>query len=326
MCVQLDKNQEQGSCLNEFDSHRVLESCSKAYTVQELRNFMAGIDRSNCKMDISIIEILLFNYRIDWKTTISVDWDKEKDIEKRLDIATKTLSEATIASKKAALDATSAQNLEELALKEQLEASRAAEKARLAEREFLVAKRRSQETLEELSFQEKKLIEMKEHLMQCSNEISLGIVKRNKAKAELVIILSKDPLPLRKAKISREASFKKHVRAGKTASEAKFSAVLSMKKAKKLRLEAQKSKEEALRTGKIAETAIPTAQSAYETIRCTWERLKNEKHRKKFEGTIFYFERELQVAKRFLPKNKFIAVSRAAKSKMENLRLPVLLA
>lgn len=327
-CVQLDKKKENGSHLDEFSSHRVLESCSKAYTHQEMRTFLLGINPNYTKVKkVSLVELLVFNYEIDWRKAVHnkcLDWEAKQDAEKKLDEAKRTLEEATHASKRATLDAQSAQTAEEHASKEQQEAAKAAEESRIAEIALSEEEQRSKVALEELKLEESKLKEKKAKLEERSNDSSLGIVKRNKAVAELNMLLSKDPLPLRTAKINKEASFHKISKLAKKASEATAAAEQCMKKAEKSRITALKSKEEALLTGKISESKIPGAQEACQSMQATLDKLLQE--RKIGNGTVFYLERELQDAKRFLPKQKFIAMNQIAEDERKKMRLPAILA
>ena len=327
-CAQLDKMEEKGSHLDEFNAHRVLESCSKAYTVQEMRNLLVSIDSHYCDYKrVSLAEILIFNYGVDWRKAVHqrcLDWEAKKEAEEKLDKATKTLEESTKAAQRAAEDAKSAQSAEENAIIVQTEATKAAEESRVAEIALSEAKEKSKETLEELNLEEKKLNEKKEQLEKTSNDSTLGIVKRNKAKAELAGLLSKDPLPLRKAKINQGAAFKRLSKAAKKAGDAASVAEVAMKKADEARLAAQKSKEEALQTGRIAEATIPKAEAACKNLQATLEKLL--KDTKIGKGTVFYLERELEAAKRFLPKSKFIAAHKAAEDERQRMRLPAIVA
>lgn len=323
-CVQLDEKKEEGAYLNEFNAHRVLESCSRAIFPSEMRNFLVSVNPEYSKAKkVSLAELLILIYEVDWKNAVRqkcLDWEAKKEAEDKLDEATKKLEEATKAAERAATDAKLAQEAEEHALKEQQEASKVAEESRLAEVALFKAKEQAKETLDELNLQERKLNEQKELLEKKSKDNTLGIVKRNKAIAELNMLLSKDPIPLRTAKLSQEASFKKQSKAAKKAGEAASAAEFASKKAEAARLAAQKSKEEALETGKIAEDAIPAAQNACQTIQATLDELMRD--RKIGRGTAFYLERELKVAKRFLPKNKFNEAHKKTEIEKEKMRLP----
>jgi len=327
-CAQLDKKKENGSHLDEFSSHRVLESCSRAYTHQEMRKFLVSVNPDYTKAKkVSLAELLVFNYEVDWKRAVlnkCLDWEAKNEAEEKLDEAKRTLEEATQASERATIDAKSAQGAEELASKEQDEAGKAAEESRKAEKALSEEKERSKVALEELRQEESKLKEKKQKLEDRSKDSSLGIVKRNKAVAELNMLLSQDPLPLRTAKINKEASFNKISKLAKKASKATDAAEQSMKKAEAARITAIKSKEEAILTGKIAESKIPGAQEACESMQKTLERLLTEC--KVGKGTIFYLERELKDAKRFLPKQKFIAANQIAEGQRKKMRLPAILA
>eukprot|EP01104_Vermistella_antarctica_P007921 TRINITY_DN1963_c0_g1_i1.p3 TRINITY_DN1963_c0_g1~~TRINITY_DN1963_c0_g1_i1.p3 ORF type:complete len:302 (-),score=110.98 TRINITY_DN1963_c0_g1_i1:156-1061(-) len=125
---------------------------------------------------------------------------------------------------------------------------------------------------EELEAQEKAYNDKTTSLTAKSE--SGGAVTKNKAKAELAIHLAEDPLPLRRAKITVEAAVKKAERAEKAAEVAKEAASAALNDA----ADKVKEAEDYLRTVK--------AQSG------------------SAQGTIWWMERQLTEAKKYLPLNK----------------------
>merc|ERR1712000_258846 len=84
---------------------------------------------------------------------------------------------------------------------------------------------------------EKAFNDKKEDLKKRSEEG--GVVSRNKAANELAQLLSEDPLPLRRAKITQEAAVKKAERASTAAESARQAAEASATAASKARQESE---------------------------------------------------------------------------------------
>jgi len=123
-------------------------------------------------------------------------------------------------------------------------------KQRLAELERAIA---------DLNAQEKAYNQKKDDLTRKSNDESQSMVSRNKAKNELAQHLAEDPLPLRRAKLTSEAAFKK------------------------------------------AEKALADAQNYLDEVKRTATGGK---------GALWWIERELQEARKYMPQSKGGVVSK----------------
>jgi len=160
-------------------------------------------------------------------------------------------------------------NVEELQIAQRNleEAQAALTEARTAQEEAAQAEAELKAALDELHAQEYAYNQRKLELETRSEDTNLGVVQRNKAKNELAQHLSEDPLPLRRAQLTTEAA---------------------TKKAEKARMVA----EEALAH---AEAKFDDAQQYLESIRSTTGG---------GEGSLFWMDRELQEAKKYLPKRR----------------------
>mmetsp|Transcript_33385 Transcript_33385/g.49001 ORF Transcript_33385/g.49001 Transcript_33385/m.49001 type:complete len:389 (-) Transcript_33385:12-1178(-) len=314
--VALEKSKEDGTQLDEFSAHLVLESAQKACTRKEMREQLTNINPNYKK--VSLLELLIYNFGSDWELIVNApqyDQKKEKEAQAQLKVAKNTLMEATKTAQKASNDAEKARIAEENALLQQRESSKAAALLRIAEEEFSKEKVQANETLERLKLEESQTICKKEELEKISRDENLGIVKRNRAKAELSAIQNQDSLPLRAAKIQNEAALKKLTRAAHAAGKAAKDAEIALGNAKKTQYEANQARRVALETGKVAEAIKLLAKEACDRV----EEVLNEvlRDKKAGKGTIFYIERELQEAKKFMPKSKFAAAKQAAENAMK---------
>lgn len=308
-CDRLDKKKgEKGSYLDEFSAHRLLESHNDPLTISEMRNALRNLETDCDTRKVTLSELLIYKYKVDWRKAVSqkfIDLEKQRQAEDKLAKAKVSLEEAITSSKQAETDVEQMKVMEENALAEEKQSAEAVEDSKNAEKLFVEAQNAANVSLEELETQEKNTRLKIQKLKHLQTDPKLGIVKRNKAKAELDIMLSADPLPLRTAKISQEASVKKLKKATERARKAKKDAELCLQKSQLAREEAKRARVEALKTAKIAESKIPEARNALEEVQYALDRLISDQ--KSGKGTIFYLEKELQEAKRYLPKQQFLS-------------------
>jgi len=85
--------------------------------------------------------------------------------------------------------------------------------------------------LAELQAQEKAFADKKAALEKTKNDMTIGVVKRNKAANELDQLLAEDPLPLQRAKINQAATVRKSEKATKAAEAAAANAEAKLKDA-----------------------------------------------------------------------------------------------
>jgi len=185
-----------GCDLDEFWSHKFLETLGETMTVIEMREKFRKIDADFNKR-MSMLEYLMFRYNIEPHAMVTApqgDGDPEK-INK---------AQAMVDSAQKAVDDMNA----------------ALEAAKKAVEASIQAEKENKAALDELRAQEKAFEDKKAALEKTKNDMSIGVVKRNKAANELDQMLSEDPLPLRKAKINQAAAVKKCERATKAAEAA----------------------------------------------------------------------------------------------------------
>jgi len=142
-----------------------------------------------------------------------------------------------------------------------------AEEAIALERPFKEAQEELNQALAELHKQEEEYHRRCEELESRSQDQNLGVVQRNKAANELAQLKAQDPLPLRQAKISTEAAERKSDRARAPFKEAR-------ERAEREFDEAERFMQEVMARGTIA------------------------------HGQIWWLNKELQEAKKYLPKSK----------------------
>jgi len=149
--------------------------------------------------------------------------------------------------------------------------------------------------LNELHAQENAYNRKKEELERKSEDSNLGVVQRNKAKNELAQHLSEDPLPLRKAKLTTEAATKKAEKARKSAEDAQ-------RAAEDAHVAAEKAKEEALERAEFARQKSLECENKFAEAERYLEEVRSRPGGG--QGALWWIERELHEAKKFLPKRK----------------------
>jgi len=257
------ENGKEGHDLDEFNAHRFLEKLGETKTIKDLRDELRDIDMDFNKR-MAVIEYLLYRY----KRTISdfvkrPQGDNSEEIaeaQRQLEAAQASLEESRIAQEYATEEARISQEKAEQSIQAEIELKAA---------------------LEELHKQEDAYNTKKIQLERKSEDTSLGVVQRNKAKNELAQHLAEDPLPLRRAKITTEAATKKAEKARIAAEEAA-----------RLAEEAKKDAEKKLRE---AEDKFDEAQSYLEEVRS---------RPGGGQGALWWIDRELKEARKYLPKRK----------------------
>jgi len=243
---QLDQDKKADGCeLDEFWSHKFLESLGQTMTVIEMREKFRTIDVDFNKR-MSLTEYLAYHFKKSIQEVIDApQGDNQEEIE---------AAQAAVEAAQKAVDEMVARLDEAKAASDAAEAAAAPYRAAVAENE---------KALEELHAQEKAYQDKKESLEKTKNDMSIGVVKRNKAANELDQLLSEDPLPLRKAKINQEATLRKMEKAAKPFNEASAKATAAKEVAEAAVAEAEKmlqaavdSLNEAKKKGGVAHGAI----------------------------------------------------------------------
>jgi len=312
-CAEIDELKEEGSCLNnEVAAHRVLECSGAPATDFDLRKFLAEINPDYSM--ISLVELLLFHFNVSWRHIVNVPpWYDGKSVvnsQNALIKAKEWLESAVNAEKKSRDDAETAKNAEEIAAYEKEKASKAAELFRREEPYLSLAKEKAEAALLHVKHQEEEARIKVKNLESIALDDTKGIVKKNRAKAELAMMQNEDPLPLQTAKIQNEASIRKLQKASVYCRKVAVAAEAARPKADKAEISAKKAKQKALDAAKEAKAAIPHAKAAFERLKTLVDEMMELK--KLPLGTIFYIDREVKETEKFLPVEKFKEAKKAA--------------
>jgi len=346
--VELDLDKKKaGIDLDEFNAHRFLEQVGETKSVVQLRETLRQIDLDFNKR-MALIEYLLFRYKQTIKELVSrpqgsnekelkeaeeklravqdafadlqVQLDQQQtalDAQKQAEAEQKKTAEQAkqaLASQKKALDeSTKAAEQAKQALESQQKAEEAVKKAEAEQRA----------AVDELNKQEESYKTQVSTLETKSKDSAASVVTRNKAANELAQLKGEDPLPLRKAKISQEATLRKVEKERKAAEAATSKALEAESKASAAKDEAEAKTKEAEEANERAEAAARDSEA--KTLELEEQTKKVEEAVREAEakvaeaqdyleevkkkggvafGSIWWLERELAEAKKFMPKSK----------------------
>jgi len=319
--VKLDKGKgEEGSELSEFDAHRILEKFGSTMTVQQFRKVFQDIDVDH-DHQMSLLEYLIFKHHASWKTVANApvgNSSKVNEAQQYVNEAQKELQNALSACERAKEELSLALDAKRNASDEESKAVEKEALAKEAEEEVNKAKLENEKSLNEVKRIEKEKEDKLIELEAKSTDANLGIVKRNRAKAELEQVKQEDSLPLRKAKISQEAAIRRLNKALKTAASETATASEARRlasEAKELSIVAANKSEEAK---KESEKAVETAEKAFGDAEKFLEEIKS-KFSGSSEGSLWWMDRELAEAKRYLPKSKFAKLEASLKLQKQQL-------
>jgi len=288
--IQLDSRKKEGNELDEFWSHKFLESLGETLTVIALREKLRKIDLdANGKM--ALLEYLCFKYSKTIPVVLNApQGDNTEELEKAqrelqavqdaLESVQRKLEEQTRAKEEAHRKFESQQKK----LKEQ---KKAEDEVRRAEEEQAAA-------VKELKDQEDAFNNQIQILTQKS-ESGDSLVAKNKAKQELAQLKQENPLPLRRAKITAEAALRK---VEKQRKEAELATMQEQKAARELE-SAKLEVEEATRK---VEAAVRETEARMQEAQDFLEEVKRKGG--VAYGAIWWMEREITEAKKYLPRNK----------------------
>jgi len=343
--TELDQDKKGDGCeLDEFWSHKFLESLGETMTVIEMREKFRTIDVDFNKR-MSLIEFLSYRFKKSIQAVIDApQGDNKEEIEaaqaaveaaqkavddmvERLAEATRAAEESAAAAAEATRTAEAATAAEEAATQKEAEsnakaaeAQAASDAAEKAAAPYRAAVAENEKALEELHAQEKAYQDKKEALEKTKNDMSIGVVKRNKAANELDQLLGEDPLPLRKAKINQEATVRKMEKAAKPFNEASAKAKAAAEvaeaaaaaateaanharaerdKAEAARQEAEAKAEAAAEAKAQSEAAVKEAENMLQAAIDTLEATK--KKGGIAHGAIWWMERSIEEKKKYMP-------------------------
>jgi len=241
--------EEEGNELDEFWAHKFLESFGETLTILELREKLKKIDLDvNGKM--GLLEYLCFKYNKTVKQCVEAPQGGNEELLAAAQAKLNDVQTALIAQQAA---------LEEQRVQE--------EKVKKAEAEL-------RDAVAELKAQEDAYHAKIQALEQKANDASGTVVSRNKAANELAQVKGEDPLPLRKAKITQEASLRKVEKERKAAEVATLNLEAKVRELEKLFQEAEAQLKKLREMGGSS------------------------------QGAIWWMTRELKEAQKYLPKKK----------------------
>jgi uncharacterized membrane protein YqiK len=296
--VQLDlEKKAEGSGLDELNAHRFLESLGETLTVKELRETVretGALGPNERPKLVPLIHYLLFRFRktTDWHYLVNASQgDNKSEIEEAqrlLEQVIQAFEESRQKAEAAAHSLKEAQTREANAKKSEAEAQARHAESERAQEELRVA-------LNELKAQEDEFNAKTNAFKSKSEDESVSVVNRNKAKNELAQHLASDPLPLRKAKISQEAAVKKAEKATAAAAEA-------TKAAERAREAAEKARHEAAEAKAASDAAVDQAQRKVEEAQAFLDEVKRKPGQA--QGSLWWIQKGIDEAKSFLPEKK----------------------
>merc|ERR1712137_795476 len=208
------ENHEEGCGLDEMKAHVFLEKFDETLTVREMRAKLrstGAIGESERPKTVPLTHYLLYKYNVDWHTL--VDETRQGDNKEELEKAEQMLQEVQRAFRESEEKASVARQKFNEAQAAENAAKKDAAQAKEREAEAKSAQQELEAALAALKAEEDAYNQKKAELEKKSQEG--GVVSRNKAANELAQLLSEDPLPLRRAKITAEAAVKRSEKATK---------------------------------------------------------------------------------------------------------------
>jgi len=273
--IELDNQKgAKGDSLDEFGSHRFLESIGETLRVVELRETLREIDKDFNKR-MAVVEFLCYKYG--------------KPINELLNKPQGDPALLKVAEEKLFSVSEQFENLQKK-LEEQKKSEEDSRKAlddqQKAEESLKSAESELRSAIDNLKAEEAKREAKKADLEKKSKD-NANLVSMNRAVNELAQLNQEDPLPLRKAKLTQEAALKRVEKERKSAEVATGKAHAAASEAEEKTKQVEKS---------VAETeqALEAAKQYMDDVK------KNSVPR----GAIWWMERELEEKQKFLPKKK----------------------
>lgn len=247
--IELDTKKGEGNELDEFWSHKFLESFGETLTVVELRERLKKIDLDvNGKM--ALLEYLCSKYNKTVKQCVEAPQGGNEELIAAAQAKLTQVQTALVEQQKA------------------LEAQKAQEEA------VKKAEAENREAVEDLKRQEDAYQAQIKALEAKANDPNGSVVGKNKAVNELAQVKGTDPLPLRKAKLTQEASLRRVEKERKAAEVATQNLETKVRESEKLFAEAEQKLKELNEAGGSS------------------------------QGAIWWMTRELKEAQKYLPKRK----------------------
>jgi hypothetical protein len=282
--IKLDKIKgKKGSGLTEIIAHIFLEKNTETQTWTEFRDKMREIGFEHAQ--VSLLNFFIFNYKLDASKLVNSVSGMDEDAEVQIQKAQDKLDAA-----QQALDTSV------LAEAESKEAANEAAKALAAQQQAESAVKAGMEAIK--AEEEKKAKKLAKLKARSENE-SLGTVKMGVAFQQFKRLEGEDPLPLRKAKLEQGAKVRKMKKA--------------TKKLKKAEAKAQAKKEAAIKAVQDARDALAAAETFLVEVKAACSGGSND-------GILWWMDRELTEARKYLPKGKAAAMERRVKKQQKKLK------
>ena len=305
-CEELAPESEEGTQLDEFQAHRLLEAFGDTLSVRDMRQALSKID-IDFNRHVSLAEYLIYRFSIDWHILVTAPDSgvspKVRMAQRKLENAQRTLDEARAAEERAGSELMASKEAEATALEQRSLSEAAVAEAQQATRELGEAKEQQEHALAELQAKEKEAADAKAVLESRANDESLGIVKRNKARAELAQMNSQDSSQVQMAKIHQEATLRKVTKAIRRAGETEGAAAAAARRADEALQESLAAHGRAEVAMKEAGEAVELANQAFEDA---FEFLEETKRSDmgNLGGTLWVMDHELELAKARMPRHK----------------------
>jgi len=303
-CIELDlEKKKNGNELDEFKSHKFLEEIGETKTVVELRETLRKIDIDMNKR-MALVEYLIFKYSKTVEDLVSLPQGDQKQIDEAqamLQAVNDALQELQVQLDIQQRDL-EAQRVAEAAAKKSETAAKESEAAlKQAEAVVKQAEAELKAAVQDLHKQEQDYNNQVQALESKSKDENEKLVARRTAENTLAQLKQENPLPLRRAKITQEAALRKVEKERKKAEEAAKKAEEERKEAE---LELRKAEEatRALEEQKLrVEDAIKDTEKKLQEATDYLEHVKSTGVPR---GALWWIERELKEAQKYLPKKK----------------------
>jgi len=273
--IALDEKKKEGNELDEFFSHKFLESFGETLTVLNLREKLRQIDL-DCNGKMSLMEYLMFRYAKKIPEVLNAPQGDPREIEK---------AQREFRQVQSALDDLQKQLQQQKSAQEEVHRRLTEQKKKLAQQKE--AEEEQSLAVKDLKHQEDTFNRTIEELNRKA-EHSESLVAKSKAKQELAQLKQENPLPLRKAKITAEAALRK---VEKQRKETEAAAI-----------ELENAKRDVEAATKRVEKAVAETEEKFREAEAYLEEVKRKGG--VANGAIFWMQRELQEAKKYLPQRK----------------------
>jgi len=151
-CIDLDRKGEEGSELDEFQAHRLLEAINETLTVRDMRKVLTEVDVDFNKY-VSLTEFLIYKYKVDWRELVNApqgeqDEAKINEAQRLLDASTASMKQCEEKANAAKASETAAIESERAATAAETAAVKAEKNAEVSEAKAVVAEHDAKEAEE----------------------------------------------------------------------------------------------------------------------------------------------------------------------------------